>query len=161
MAVSAVIALLFAAFTIIPFFSITGFEVDLTFIAALLTVVGYAINDTIVTFDRMRENMQKRRKIKTYEDIVEIANTSLRQTLGRSINTVLMVTISVVAMMIFGSESIRSFSIALTVGLLVGTYSSIFIATPLWVEWKHRELKKKGVINTYKEKRVRSDEPQV
>jgi len=72
-----------------------------------------------------------------------------------------MVTISVVAMMIFGSESIRSFSIALTVGLLVGTYSSIFIATPLWVEWKHRELKKKGVINTYKEKRVRSDEPQV
>ena len=161
MAVSAVIALLFAAFTIIPFFSITGFEVDLTFIAALLTVVGYAINDTIVTFDRMRENMQKRRKIKTYEDIVEIANTSLRQTLGRSINTVLMVTISVVAMMIFGSESIRSFSIALTVGLLVGTYSSIFIATPLWVEWKHRELKKKGVINTYKEKRVRTDEPQV
>ena len=161
MAVSAVIALLFAAFTIIPFFSITGFEVDLTFIAALLTVVGYAINDTIVTFDRMRENMQKRRNIKTYEDIAEIANTSLRQTLGRSINTVLMVTISVVAMMIFGSESIRSFSIALTVGLLVGTYSSIFIATPLWVEWKHRELKKKGVINTYKEKRVRSDEPQV
>ena len=161
MAVSAVIALLFAAFTIIPFFSITGFEVDLTFIAALLTVVGYAINDTIVTFDRMRENMQKRRKIKSYEDIVDIANASLRQTLGRSINTVLMVTISVVAMMIFGSESIRSFSIALTVGLLVGTYSSVFIATPLWVEWKHRELKKKGVINTFKEKKVRTDEPQV
>ncbi|WP_338451504.1 protein translocase subunit SecDF [Niallia oryzisoli] len=161
MAVSAVIALLFAAFFIIPFFSITRMEVDLTFIAALLTVVGYAINDTIVTFDRMRENMQKRRRIKTFEDIVEIANTSVRQTLGRSINTVLMVVLTVVALMIFGSESIRSFSVALTIGLLVGTYSSIFIAVPLWVEWKKRELKKKGVINTYKEKRVRTDEPQV
>ncbi len=105
--------------------------------------------------------MQKRRKIKSYEDIVDIANASLRQTLGRSINTVLMVVLSVVAMMIFGSESIRSFSIALTVGLLVGTYSSVFIATPLWVEWKHRELKKKGVINTYKEKEGSYDEPQV
>ena len=153
MAVSAVIALLYAAFFIIPFFSLTRLEVDLTFIAALLTVVGYAINDTIVTFDRMRENMQKRRQIKTYEDIVDIANTSVRQTLGRSVNTVLMVVLTVVALMIFGSESIRSFAVALTVGLLVGTYSSVFIATPLWVEWKHRELKKKGVIITYKEKR--------
>ncbi|WP_394233073.1 protein translocase subunit SecDF [Niallia oryzisoli] len=161
MAVAAVIALLFAAFFIIPFFSITRLEVNLTFIAALLTVVGYAINDTIVTFDRMRENMQKRRKIKTFEDIVDIANTSVRQTLGRSVNTVLMVVITVVALMIFGSESILSFSVALTVGLLVGTYSSIFIAVPLWVEWKKKELKKKGVINTYKEKRVRTDEPQV
>lgn len=161
MAVSAVIALLFAAFFIIPFFSVTRLEVNLTFIAALLTVVGYAINDTIVTFDRMRENMQKRRKIKTFEDIVEIANTSVRQTLGRSVNTVLMVVLTVVALMIFGSESILSFSVALTVGLLVGTYSSIFIAVPLWVEWKKKELKKKGVIITYKEKRVRTDEPQV
>ena len=161
MAVSAVIALLFATFFIIPFFSITRLEVDLTFIAALLTVVGYAINDTIVTFDRMRENMQKRRRIKTFEDIADIANTSLRQTLGRSVNTVMMVTLTVIALMIFGSESIRSFAVALTVGLVVGTYSSIFIATPLWVEWKHKELKKKGVINTYKEKRVRTDEPQV
>ena len=161
MAVSAVIALLYAAFFIIPFFSLTRLEVDLTFIAALLTVVGYAINDTIVTFDRMRENMQKRRQIKTYEDIVEIANTSVRQTLGRSVNTVLMVVLTVVSLMIFGSESIRSFAVALTVGLLVGTYSSVFIATPLWVEWKHKELKKKGVIITYKEKRKMSDEPQV
>lgn len=161
MAVSAVIALLYAAFFIIPFFSLTRLEVDLTFIAALLTVVGYAINDTIVTFDRMRENMQKRRQIKTYEDIVDIANTSVRQTLGRSVNTVLMVVLTVISLMIFGSESILSFAVALTVGLLVGTYSSVFIATPLWVEWKHKELKKKGVIITYKEKRKISDEPQV
>nr|WP_295969652.1 protein translocase subunit SecDF [uncultured Bacillus sp.] len=161
MAVSAVIALLYAAFFIVPFFSLTRMEVDLNFIAALLTVVGYAINDTIVTFDRMRENMQKRRRIKTKEEIIEIANVSLRQTLGRSVNTVLMVVLSVVALMIFGSESILSFTVALTVGLLVGTYSSVFIATPLWVEWKQKELKKKGVIVTFKEKKRHSDEPVV
>lgn len=161
MGVSAVIALLYAAFFIIPVFSITRIEVDLTFIAALLTVVGYAINDTIVTFDRIRENMQKRRKIKTNEEIIEIANISLRQTLGRSVNTVLMVVLSVVALMIFGSESIRSFAVALTIGLLVGTYSSVFIATPLWVEWKQKELKKKGVLVTFKEKKKRTDQPVV
>lgn len=161
MAVSAVIALLYATFFVIPFFSIIRMEVDITFIAALLTIVGYSINDTIVTFDRMRENMQKRRKIKTYEEIADVVNTSIRQTLGRSLNTVLMVTVTVVAIMIFGSESIRPFAIALTVGLVVGTYSSIYIAAQLWVEWKHRELKKKGVLITYKEKRRNNDQPQV
>lgn len=161
MAVSAIIALLFATFFVIPVFSITKIEVDITFIAALLTIVGYSINDTIVTFDRMRENMQKRRRIKTFQDIEDIVNTSIRQTLGRSVNTVAMVTITVIALIIFGSESIRPFSIALTIGLIVGTYSSIYIAAQIWVEWKARELKKKGVINTYKEKRKRSDQPQV
>lgn len=161
MAVSAVIALLYATIFIIPFFSVTGLEVDITFIAALLTVVGYSINDTIVTFDRMRENMQRRRYLKKYEDIVEVVNTSLRQTLGRSVNTVLMVAITVFSLLILGSEAIRPFSIALLVGLIVGTYSSIFIAAQLWVELKHRELKKKGVIKTFKEKRKYTDEPQV
>ncbi|AIE60863.1 protein translocase subunit SecDF [Bacillus methanolicus] len=161
MAVSAVIALLYATFFVVPFFSVTRLEVDITFIAALLTIVGYSINDTIVTFDRMRENMQKRMRLKSYEDIVNVVNTSIRQTLGRSVNTVLMVILTVIALLIFGSESIRPFSIALVVGLVVGTYSSIFIAAQLWVEWKYKELKKKGVLITYKEKRKFSDEPQV
>ncbi|PLR80062.1 protein translocase subunit SecDF [Bacillus canaveralius] len=161
MAVSAVIALLYAAFFTIPVFSLLQLEVDLTFIAALLTIVGYAINDTIVTFDRMRENMQKKRRLKTVEEIADVVNTSTRQTMGRSLNTVGMVTITVVAMLIFGSESIRNFSMALLVGLIAGTYSSIFIAAQLWFEWKKRELKKKGVLITYKEKRKISDQPQV
>ncbi|MHC0035790.1 protein translocase subunit SecDF [Pseudoneobacillus sp. C159] len=161
MAVSALVALLYAAFFIFPIFSLTRIEVDLNFIAALLTIVGYAINDTIVTFDRMRENLQKKRKIKTEEDIAYIVNSSLRQTLTRSVNTVLMVTLTVISLLIFGSESIRGFSIALLVGLVVGVYSSIFIAAQLWVELKNRELKKKGVLITYKEKKVYSDEPQV
>ncbi|WP_316571888.1 protein translocase subunit SecDF [Neobacillus sp. YIM B06451] len=161
MGVSAIIGLLFAAFFIFPLFSIIRWEVDITFIAAVLTVVGYAINDTIVTFDRMRENMQKRRRLKTSQEIYDVVNTSIRQTLGRSVNTVLMVALTVVALLIFGSESIRSFSLALLVGLIVGTYSSIFIAAQIWVEWKNKELKKKGVLITYKEKKKYSDQPQV
>ena len=141
MAVPAVIALLYAAFFIIPFFSLTRLEVDLNFIAALLTVVGYSINDTIVTFDRIRENMTKRKRIKKPEEIIEVANTSVRQTLGRSVNTVLMVTLTVVSIMIFGSESIRSFAVALTVGLIVGTITSVYIATPLWVVLEAKRIK--------------------
>ncbi|MBT2688051.1 protein translocase subunit SecDF [Bacillus sp. ISL-47] len=161
MAIAAVIALLHDAFFIIAVFSFTRMEVDLTFIAAVLTVVGYSINDTIVTFDRMRENMQKKKKLKTFEDIADVVNRSLRQTLGRSINTVLTVVIAVVALLIFGSESIRNFSFALLIGLIAGTYSSIFLAAQLWAAWKGKELKKKGVIKTVKEKRKVSDEPQV
>ncbi|KON86922.1 preprotein translocase subunit SecD [Sporosarcina globispora] len=161
MAVPAVLALLHDAFFIIAVFSFTRLEVDITFIAAVLTVVGYSINDTIVTFDRMRENMQKKKKLKSFEDIADVVNKSLRQTLGRSVNTVLTVVFTVVALLVFGSESIRNFSFALLIGLIAGTYSSIFLAAQMWAVWKGKELKEKGVINTVKEKRKTSDEPQV
>jgi SecD/SecF fusion protein len=161
MGIASVLALLHDAFFIIAFFSITRMEVDITFIAAVLTIIGYSINDTIVTFDRMRENMQKKRKLQTNEDIADVVNTSLRQTLTRSVNTVLTVVFAVIMMLLFGSESIRNFSIALFVGLISGTYSSLFIAAQLWYVWKCKELKKKGVIKTYKEKKIYSDEPQV
>jgi protein-export membrane protein SecD/preprotein translocase SecF subunit len=161
MAIAAIASLLHDAFFMVAFFSITRLEVDLTFIAAVLTIVGYSINDTIVTFDRMRENMVKKKRIKTFQDIADIANVSIRQTLTRSVNTVLTVLITVVAMLIFGSEAIRNFSIALLVGLIVGVYSSIFIASTLWVVLKAKELKKKGVIRTVKEKKKYSDQPQV
>ncbi|UAC47387.1 protein translocase subunit SecDF [Bacillus aquiflavi] len=161
MAIPAVLALLHDAFFIIALFSITRMEVDLTFIAAVLTIVGYSINDTIVTFDRMRENMQKKKRLKTFSDLAEVVNKSLRQTLTRSINTGLTVIVAVIALLIFGSESIRNFSFALLVGLIAGTYSSLFIAAQLWVVWKNKELKKKGILKTYKEKRKNSSQPQV
>ncbi|HYK73685.1 MAG TPA: protein translocase subunit SecF, partial [Pseudoneobacillus sp.] len=161
MGLAAVLALLHDAFFIISFFSITRLEVDITFIAAILTIIGYSINDTIVTFDRIRENMQKKRKIRTNEEIAEVINKSIRQTLTRSINTVLTVVVATLMILIFGSESIRNFSIALFVGLLFGCYSSLFIAAQLWYVWKCKELKKKGILKTYKEKKVSSDEPQV
>ncbi len=161
MAIAAIISLLHDAFFMVAFFSITRLEVDLTFIAAVLTIIGYSINDTIVTFDRMRENMHKKRRLKTPADIAEVLNVSTRQTLTRSINTVFTVLVTVVALIIFGSESILNFSLALFVGLMVGVYSSICIAGPLWYVLKTRELKKKGVIKTVKEKKKYSDQPQV
>lgn len=161
MGISAILGLVHDAFFIVAFFSLTRLEVDLTFIAAVLTIVGYSINDTIVTFDRIRENMAMRKRIKTKEDIAEIVNKGIRQTLTRSINTVLTVIVTVIALLIFGSESIRNFSLALLVGLLAGTYSSIFISAQLWYDFKVRELKKKGSLKTAKEKKKWSDEPQV
>ncbi|MGG2086265.1 protein translocase subunit SecDF [Priestia aryabhattai] len=141
MALAAVLALLHDAFFIVTVFSLTKLEVDLTFIAAVLTIVGYSINDTIVTFDRIRENMQKF-KSKTFDDLAFIVNLSLRETFTRSMNTVLTVVIAVVALLLFGSESIQNFSIALLVGLILGAYSSVFIAAQLWLVWKGKQLKR-------------------
>jgi protein-export membrane protein SecD/preprotein translocase SecF subunit len=161
MALAAVIAMLHDAFFMVAVFSITRLEVDLNFIAAVLTIVGYSIHDTIVTFDRIRENMHLKKRLKTFQDIVDVVNISVRQTLTRSLNTVLMVLITVISLLIFGSPAIRNFSFALLIGLLVGVYSSVFIASGLWVVLKGKELKKKGVIKTVKEKRKYSDQPQV
>lgn len=161
MAIAAIAAMLHDAFFMIAFFSITRLEVDLNFIAAVLTIVGYSIHDTIVTFDRMRENMHKKKRLKTFKDIADVVNTSIHQTLTRSLNTVLMVLITVISLLVFGSPAIRNFSFALLVGLLVGVYSSIWVASSLWVVLKARELKKKGVIKTVKEKKRYSDQPQV
>lgn len=143
-AIAAVAALLHDVVMMVGFFSLFQIEIDTTFIVALLTIVGYSINDTIVTFDRIRENM-KRMKMKTIEDLEELVNASIRQTLVRSINTVLTVLIASTALMIFGGEGIRIFSLALTVGLVFGVYSSIFIASQLWLVWKEQDFKKKKV----------------
>ncbi|MFE4897735.1 protein translocase subunit SecDF [Peribacillus butanolivorans] len=153
MAVPAVVALIHDAFFIITIFSLLRLEVDITFIAAVLTIVGYSINDTIVTFDRIRENLRSSRKIKTVEELENIVNISIRQTLTRSINTVLTVLITVIALAIFGSEAIRNFSIALFIGLICGVYSSLLIASQFWLDLKIKELKKKGPLNTAKEKK--------
>ncbi|MFJ7727069.1 protein translocase subunit SecDF [Neobacillus sp. NPDC097160] len=161
MAIAAVISLLHDAFFMVAFFSITRLEVDLTFIAAVLTIVGYSNHDTIVTFDRIRENLHKKKRLKTVQEIANVVNVSIHQTLTRSINTVLTVLITTTCLIIFGSESIRNFSIALFVGLIVGVYSSLFIASSLWYVMKCKELKKKGTIKTEKEKKKYSDQPQV
>lgn len=114
-----------------------GVQVDLTFIVAVLTILGYSINDTIVVFDRTRENLL-RYNIKEFEETV---NKSLNQTLVRSINTSLTVVIVLVSLYFFGGETLKYFALALLVGVIVGTYSSIFIASPLLVEWQKRSVK--------------------
>ncbi len=114
-----------------------GVQVDLTFIVAILTILGYSINDTIVVFDRTRENLL-RYNIKEFEETV---NRSLNQTIIRSINTSLTVIIVLVSLYFFGGETLKNFSLALLIGVIVGTYSSIFIASPLLVEWHKRSAK--------------------
>lgn len=162
MGVSAIIGLVHDAFFMIAIFSILRLEVDITFIAAVLTIVGYSINDTIVTFDRIRENLHKIGHLDNENDLAEIVNKSLRQTLGRSVNTVLTVLIVVVALIALGAEAIRPFSIALLIGLIAGTYSSIYISAQIWFDLKKREIKKHGKLKTVKEKKQwGSDEPVV
>lgn len=107
-----------------------GVEVGVPFIAALLTILGYSVNDTIVVYDRVRENLMRSQRKEDFEIIV---NRSLNETLGRSINTSMTVIITLVAIVIFGGESIRYFGVALLAGVAFGTYSSIYIASALLV----------------------------
>ncbi|MFF2874815.1 protein translocase subunit SecDF [Gottfriedia sp. NPDC057991] len=146
-AIASVIALLHDAFFIVVVFSIFRLEVDITFIAAVLTIVGYSINDSIVTFDRVRENMKLKKKIRSREELKQVVNESIRQTLGRSVKTVLTVLLAVLALLLFGSHAILNFSLALLIGLVVGTYSSIFIASQIWLFIKGRQLDKNQVID--------------
>lgn len=122
-AIAAIMGLCHDALVVLGFFSIFQIEVDGTFIAAILTVVGYSINNTIVVFDRIRENMQKARSGK--ENIEEIINASITQTLTRCINTVLAVLFLLIALMLFGGETTRVFALALILGSLIGFYSSL------------------------------------
>ena len=144
MGLPAVLALLHDVFIMVAVFSIFRLEVDITFIAAVLTIVGYSINDTIVTLDRIRENNKKMKVYRSEADIDRLINTSLRQTLTRSINTVLTVLIVVVFLVLMGSEAIFTFSVALLVGLISGVYSSLFIAIQLWGVLKKKQLRKNG-----------------
>lgn len=155
MGLSSVLALLHDVFIIVAVFSLLRLEVDLTFIAAILTIVGYSINDTIVTFDRVRENLHKIKVITSTEQIDDIVNRSIRQTMTRSINTVLTVVVVVVAILLFGAPTIFNFSLALLIGLISGVFSSIFIAVPLWGIMKKRQLKKSPnqKLVVYKEKK--------
>lgn len=162
MGFASIVSLIHDAFLIVSVFSILRLEVDITFIAAVLTIVGYSINDTIVTFDRIRENLHRSKKITTEDELAIIVNKSLRQTLTRSVNTVLTVILVTVALLAFGAEGIRNFSIALLIGLIAGTYSSIFIAAQLWYDLKVKELRKTGGLDVKKEeKKWGSDEPVV
>ncbi|MGE6515434.1 protein translocase subunit SecDF [Lysinibacillus sphaericus] len=162
MGVGAIVSLLHDVFLIVAVFSFMRLEVDITFIAAVLTIVGYSINDTIVTFDRMRENLNQYETIKDREVLANIVNKSLRQTMGRSVNTVLTVIIVVVALLIFGAPSIQNFSIALLIGLFTGMYSSICIAAQIWYSLKIREMKKSdGQLHKKEKKQWGTDEPTV
>ena len=138
--VAAILALVHDVLITISVYAIFDIPVNTPFIAAILTIVGYSINDTIVIFDRIRENVRSmRRKTPT-----EIANISINKTLARSINTSLTTLIIIGAVNIF-VPTVREFSLPLLVGIAVGAYSSIFIAAPIWVILKGKKKSKKSV----------------
>lgn len=139
-AVAAILTLLYDAIITIGMFSILRLEVDVVFIAAILTIVGYSVNDTIVIFDRIRENLEKA-KPKKWDELATVVNDSIQQTLTRSINTVLTVLFGAACLYIFGGESIANFSLALLFGIISGAYSSIFVASQIWLGWKWNSMK--------------------
>lgn len=137
--VAATIALFHDVIITLGVFAVLGhffsLEINTPFVAAILTLLGYSVNDTIVVFDRIRENLPQ-----SHEDFENTINTSINQTLQRSINTSMTVILALAAILIFGGDTIKDFVLALIIGIFIGTYSSIFIASPVLVIWE--KLKK-------------------
>lgn len=128
---AAIASLLHDVMIVVGIFSLLQIEIDSAFVAAILTIVGYSVNDTIVIFDRIRENLRGNKK----EDRVELVNRSIMQTLSRSINTVLTTLFPLTALLILGGATIKVFALALLIGIASGCYSSIFVASPLWLDF--------------------------
>ena len=126
-ALGAILATLHDVVMILGFFSVLQLEFDLSVLAAVLTIMGYSLNDTIVVFDRIRENFRKLRR----GDVIEVMNISINETLSRTLMTSFLTLLSVIAMAFFGGQIIHNFALALIVGIVVGTYSSIYVASAL------------------------------
>jgi preprotein translocase subunit SecF len=132
--VAAVIAMAHDALITIGLFSLLNQEISLTVVAALLTLVGYSMNDTIVVFDRIRENRRKY----TREPLADVINRSINQTLSRTILTSGLTLLTALSLLLLGGPVLRGFSLALVIGIVVGTFSSIFIASPILLAWEQR-----------------------
>ena len=141
--VSAIICLLHDVLIMMAFYAVFKVPIDTNFIAAVLTIIGYSINNTIVVFDRVRENYSRAKR----SPFADTVNKSIKQTLGRSINTTVTTLLPIVMLCILGVTSIKQFTLTLIVGLLAGTYSSIFLAGSIWA-WL------KGIQDNLKRKRI-------
>ena len=147
-AVTAIVALLHDALIVLGLFSLFRLEVNAAFIAAILTVIGYSMHDTVIVFDRIRENLKLRKRGEDLEDLVD---NSVNQVLSRTLKTVTTTLIAIVAVLIFGGRTVREFSAALTMGIISGTYSSIFIASAIWAWWeKWSAAQKKAKVTASK-----------
>ncbi|RRA48366.1 protein translocase subunit SecF [Acidipila sp. EB88] len=132
--VAAVVAVFHDTLITVGAFSLTGQEVSLTVIAAILTLIGYSMNDTIVVFDRIRENLRQARR----EPLADVVNRSINQTLSRTVLTSGLTFLTALSLYLFGGDVLHPFSFALVVGILIGTYSSIAVAAPMLVAWQER-----------------------
>lgn len=156
---AAVLALIHDVLIVLAAFSFTQRQIDSSFVAALLTIVGYSINDTIVIFDRIRENLKLH--FRRGGDVIALANRSIYQTLTRSIYTVVTVLFTTFALYWFGGDTTKDFSFALLVGFLSGCYSSIFIASPLWAtfrEWAENKKAAKRAAEQPKKEKISDEE---
>ena len=138
-AIGAAAAVLHDVIIALGVFAIVGVEVNLATIAAFLTIVGYSLNDTIVIYDRIRENL----KLESRKSIFDVINKSVNQSLSRTINTSLTTFIPVIILFLFGGSVLRGFSLALLIGVIVGTYSSMYIANPILYAWAKKASKKR------------------
>ncbi len=140
--IASILALLHDCIVVLGIFSLLGKEITIPILAAVLTIVGYSLNNTIVILDRLRENI----KFKTKETFENLINLSINQSLSRTINTTLTTTLPVLALYFFGGNILSDFALALFLGMIAGTYSSIFIASPLLLGWnKIFKVQQKGV----------------
>ena len=140
------------AFALLDSFGFKGMEISLTVIAAILTLVGYSMNDTIVVFDRIRENLRLTRR----EPLTDLVNRSINQTLSRTVLTSGLTFLTVLSLYIFGGAVLKGFSFALVVGILIGTYSSIAIAAPMLVAWQEWRAEKGRAVSLPAAKRSRA-----
>ncbi len=134
-AVTSVLALMHDGLIVVGIVSLLGREFTVPILAAVLTILGYSINDSIVVMDRVRENLAGRKR---GEELEEIINRSLNETLSRTINTALTTALPILALLFFGGKMLQDFSLSILVGLLAGTYSSIFVVSALWVDWERK-----------------------
>jgi preprotein translocase subunit SecF len=153
--VTALVALLHDVIVVVGAFAILGtffhVEIDALFVTAMLTVIGFSVHDTIVVFDRIRENKARH----AGEPFPDIVNHSILQTFGRSIMTSLTVVLTLLALLLFGGAAINDFVLALLIGIISGTYSSIFVASPLLVDWQLWDDRRHGRLATTRAQRVR------
>lgn len=153
--VTALVSLLHDVVVVVGSFAILGtffhVEIDALFVTAMLTVIGFSVHDTIVVFDRIRENRARH----LGEPFEEIVNHSILQTFGRSITTSLTVLLTLLALLLFGGSAINDFVLALLIGIIIGTYSSIFVASPLLVDWYAWEDRRRGRLPTTRAQRAR------
>ena len=136
-AVGAVLALMHDTILTIGMFSISSLEFNLSTVAAILLIIGYSMNDTVVVYDRIRENLKKFKKLDTFS----LLNKSINETLSRTINTTATTILALLALFIFGGNIIKDFSLAMIWGIIIGTYSSILIATPILLNMSIRKVK--------------------
>ena len=161
-AISAIIALIHDSVMVLIAFSLLRFEVNSMFIAAILSIVGYSINNTIVIFDRIRENKTKnyKDKINKSDDLKDIVNTSLSQTVVRCIITTITTLLPVISLIVVGSHEIFNFNIALLIGLVVGTFSSLFISSQIWMLIEKRSIGRDTTKHWYDDAKKKKKEPE-